>query len=598
MWPEIDMATENGQMTTTNRRTARPLLSEEVSPSEAIVRVLEQAGINPVFGMPGGNMGAVFNALYDHRETIRSVLVREEARAGVMAEVYGRLTGRPGVVIAQGAFLANVTLGAIEGYLSSSPMLLMGDLSDHAPYSAHSPYQSGAGEYGTWDAKQLFSAVTKQTMVAYNGPHAVQCTELAIKHALSGQRGPVAVLYHSQALRGRVGPETRPFLYGLDSYLPPTGLQADSGAIKEAAQVISAATRPVIIAGNGVRVSQAYEELANLATMLGAGVSTTAGGKGTFPETHELALGVCGNFGTALANSEIGNADVILAVGTKLGVSDFANENPKLLDPRRQILIQLDIEPRNTSWTFPAEIGLIGDARTALAQLLDSVAAQNGRLSGKAAAASTRLQTARRELGFFDAPELRSDARPILPQRAISELQRAVPNDAIITCDAGENRIFMTHYFQTKGPGTFLQPSGVGGMGYAIPAALAAKLVHPARQVIAVCGDGGFAIGMNGLMTAVAEEIAITVVVFNNGALGWVKHGQGERNIACDLSSFDHSAIARSMRCEGIRVEEPSALGPALRRASLSDRPCVIDVITSLDETYRRVTSPLALERA
>jgi acetolactate synthase I/II/III large subunit len=579
------------------QRRVQPLLNEEVSPSEAIVRVLEQAGINLVFGMPGGNMGAVFNALYDHRETVRSVLVREEARAGVMAEVYGRLSRKPGVVIAQGAFLANVTLGAIEGYLSSSPMLLMGDLSDHAPYSAHLPYQSGAGEYGTWDAKQLFSAITKQTIVAYNAPHAVQCTELAIKHAMSGQPGPIAVLYHSQSLRGRVGPETRPFLYGLDSYLPPLAPQADEGAVKEAARVLAAAQRPVIIAGNGVRVSQAYEELAGLASNVGAGVATTAGGKGTFPETHELALGVCGNFGTSLANAEIGAADVILAVGTKLGVSDFANQNPKLIDPRRQILIQLDIEPRNASWTFPAEIVLIGDAKTALRQLIDQLIVQSGVSSGKTSAARSRLQIARREHGFFDAPELRSDEAPILPQRAISELQRAVPNDAIITCDAGENRIFMTHYFQTKGPGTFLQPSGVGGMGYAVPAAMAAKLVFRDRKVIAVCGDGGFAIGMNGLMTALAEDIPFTVVVFNNAALGWVKHGQGERNIACDLSNFDHAAIARSMGCDGIRVEEPAALTPAIRQALMSEKPTVIDVNTSLKETYRRVTSPLVSER-
>jgi acetolactate synthase I/II/III large subunit len=579
------------------QRRVQPLLNEEVSPSEAIVRVLEQGGINLVFGMPGGNMGAVFNALYDHRETIRSVLVREEARAGVMAEVYGRLTRKPGVVIAQGAFLANVTLGAIEGYLSSSPMLLMGDLSDHAPYSAHLPYQSGAGEYGTWDAKQLFSAITKQTIVAYNAPHAVQCTELAIKHAMSGQPGPIAVLYHSQSLRGRVGPETRPFLYGLDSYLPPLAPQADEGAVKEAARVLAAAQRPVIIAGNGVRVSQAYEELAGLMSNVGAGVATTAGGKGTFPETHELALGVCGNFGTSLANAEIGAADVILAVGTKLGVSDFANQNPKLIDPRRQILIQLDIEPRNASWTFPAEIVLIGDAKMALRQLIDQLIVQSGVSSSKTSAARSRLQIARREHGFFDAPELRSDETPILPQRAISELQRAVPNDAIITCDAGENRIFMTHYFQTKGPGTFLQPSGVGGMGYAIPAAMAAKLVYRDRKVIAVCGDGGFAIGMNGLMTALAEDIPFTVVVFNNAALGWVKHGQGERNIACDLSNFDHAAIARSMGCEGIRVEEPAALTPAIRQGLMSEKPTVIDVNTSLKETYRRVTSPLVSER-
>ena len=580
------------------QRRTRLLLSEEVTPSEAIVRVLEQAGINLVFGMPGGNMGTVFNALYDHRETVRSVLVREEARAGVMAEVYGRLTGRPGVVIAQGAFLANVSLGAIEGHVSSSPMLLMGDLSDNAPYSAHSPYQSGAGEYGTWDARQLFSAITKQTMVAYNGAHAVQCTQFAIKHAMSGQRGPVAVLYHSQSLRGRVGAETRPVLYGLESYLPPLAPRADEAAVKEAARVLRAAERPVIIAGNGVRIGQAYDELAKLTTKLGAGLATTAGGKGTFPETHELALGVCGNFGTALANAEIGAADVILAVGTKLGVSDFANQNPKLIDPRRQVLIQVDIEPRNASWTFPVEIALIGEANMVLAQLISSIDAHGGASTQKLEAARIRIQNARREHGFFNAAELTSDEKPILPQRAIGEIQRAVPDNAIITCDAGENRIFMTHYFQTKGPGTFLQPSGVGGMGYAIPAALAAKLVARERKVVAVCGDGGFAIGMNGLMTAVTEDIPITVVVLNNGALGWVKHGQGDRNIACDLSDFDHAAIARSMRCEGTRVEEPSALGPALRKALMSDKPWVIDVITSLKESYRRVTSPLALERA
>jgi acetolactate synthase I/II/III large subunit len=583
--------------TSAHRRAARPLLTEEVSPSEAIVRVLEQAGINLIFGMPGGNMGAVFNALYDHRETIRSVLVREEARAGVMAEVYGRLTGKPGVAIAQGAFLANVSLGAIEGHLSSSPMLLLGDLSDHAPYSIHAPYQSGAGEYGTWDAKQMFSAITKITMVAFDPVHAVQCTELAIKHAMSGQRGPVAILYHSQSLRGRVGPNTRPLLYALDSYLPDPAPPADEAAVTEAARLLAAAERPVIISGNGVRVSQAYDELRALAVKLGAPVSTTAGGKGTFAEIDELALGVCGNFGTALANVEIGAADVVLAVGTRLAVSDFANQNPKLFDPRRQVLIQLDIEPRNASWTFPAEIVLIGDAKTALTQLLAALDAQGGVPPDKVRAAGQRLQRSRRELGFFDAPELRSDASPILPQRAIAELHRAVPDDAIITCDAGENRIFMTHYFQTRGAGTLLQPSGLGGMGYAIPAAMAAKLVARNRSVVAVCGDGGFAIGMNGLMTAVADDIPITVIVFNNGALGWVKHGQGERNIACDLSSFDHANIARSMGCDGIRVEEPRQLGPALQRALGAANPTVIDVVTSIDETFRRVTSPLASER-
>ena len=203
------------------RPTAEPMLSEEVATREAIVRVLEQAGIDAVFGMPGGNTGVIYNALYEHRDKIRAVLVREESRAGVMAEVYGRLTGKPGVALAQAAFMANVSMAAIEAHLSSSPMLILTDLSDNAPFSQHGPYQSGTGEYGSWDAKQLFSAITKHTMVANSGSHAVQCTQLAIKHALSGQPGPVAVLYHSQSLRGKVGPDSRPPLYSLDPYLPP-----------------------------------------------------------------------------------------------------------------------------------------------------------------------------------------------------------------------------------------------------------------------------------------------------------------------------------------------------------------------------------------
>jgi acetolactate synthase I/II/III large subunit len=578
---------------TAPRRAVKPLLYEEVPTREAIVRVLEQAGIDMVFGMPGGNTGIIYNALYDHRDTIRTVLVREEARAGIMAEVYGRLTGRPGVALGQAAFVANVSMGAIEAHLSSSPMLILTDLSDNAPFSQHGPYQSGAGEYGTWDARGLFSAITKMTMVANSGSHAVQCTQLAIKHALSGEPGPVAVLYHSQSLRGKVGPESRPALYALDAYLPPAPPPADPAAVEEAARILAGAERPVIIAGNGVRLSRAWRELAAIAEALGAPVATTGGGKGTFAETHDLALGVCGNFGTPIANAEIGEADVILAVGSKLASTDFANENPKLLDPRRQTLIQIDVEPKNASWVFPAAINLIGDAAAALAQTLDALRSAGAVSAAKAQTRRSRLHAVRKELGFFDAPQLSSDAIPILPQRAIKEIQRTVADDAMVCCDAGENRIFMAHYFQTKGPNTYLQPAGVGGMGYAIPAALASKLAFPDRQVVAVCGDGGFAIGLNGLMTAIEENLPITVVVFNNSALGWVKHGQRERNIACDFANFDYAAVARALGCHGARVEHPRELGPSLEQALAAGRPAVVDVRTSLDESFMRVTSPL-----
>jgi acetolactate synthase I/II/III large subunit len=346
----------------------------------------------------------------------------------------------------------------------------------------------------------------------------------------------------------------------------------------------------VILAGNGVRLAQAYDELEQLARALGAPVATTAAGKSVIAETDPFALGVFGNFGLPLANAVLAEADAVLAVGTRLAPTDTANESPELIDPERQLLVQLDIAPANVGFSFPIDHPLIGDAAAGMRQLTEALASHRE----PAAEPPVQVESARAENGWFDVPESSSEAEPILPQRAIKELQRAVPDDAFLTCDAGENRLFMLHYFQTKAPGTLLQPAASGGMGYAIPAALAAKVVHPGRAAVAVCGDGGFAMAMNGLMTAVEEELPIVVVVLNNRSLGWVLHGQGERPIASTFSAFDHAAIAESMGCRGIRVETPDQLAGAYSSALAEGRPTVVEVMSSGEETYRKVSSPLA----
>lgn len=571
--------------------TIKPLLSETVPVPEAIVRVLEEAGIEFVFGMPGGRTGAIYNALYDHKSTIRCVLVREEGLAAVMADVYGRLTGRTGVAMGQGAFmLANGGMGIIEGLLAGSPMLILSDLSDGAPFSHHAPYQAGTGDYGTWDARNTIAGYTKQVLVAREPAAAVQDTQLGIKHALSGQPGPVAVLYHSAALTQSVGPDTVPRLYGTSPYLPKRRTPANPADIAAALALLRASGRPVILAGNGVRMSGAQAQLRALAERLDVPVATSASGKGVFPEDHPLALGVFGNFGLEAAHRTVGEADLILAVGTKLAPTDTANENPTLLDPGRQVFVQVDIEDRNASWSMPASASLIGDAATVLEQLQAAVATSEGYLFRGA----ERAAAAHRQYGSFDVPESQADGTPIAPQRLIKELHRALPDDAIVTGDAGENRLFMMHFFQTKGRMEYLQPAAVGGMGYAVPAALAAKLVHPGRPAVAVCGDGGFGIAMNGLMTAIDEDIPIVVVIFNNGMLGWVRHGQGDRPVASTFAGYDHAAIARAMGCHGIRVEHPDKLADALAEALACGRPAVVDVVTSTDLTFRDVVTPLA----
>jgi acetolactate synthase-1/2/3 large subunit len=366
----------------------------------------------------------------------------------------------------------------------------------------------------------------------------------------------------------------------------------DAALVESAAQCLLEAKKPVILAGNGVRLSQAYAELQNLAEILGAPVGTTASGKGVFAETHELALGAFGNYGQATANAFIGQADVVLCAGTRLGPVDTARENPELIDPIRQKIIQIDIEPKNTGWSFPCEYMITGDAAMALTRLTEAIQGKGGVSNEIINSRKESLSLARGEHGFFNVETYKSDEVPILPERLIAELHDAIADDAFIACDAGENRLFMTHLFQTKSAGSLIMP-GIGAMGYAIPAAMAAKLIYPDRQVLAVCGDGGFGMAMNGLITAYEQNIPIVVVVFNNSALGWVMHGQGKRAIASEFKKMNYAEIAKAMGCQGIRVEEPDQISRALAQALEGNAPTVVDVVTSLKTSFRDVTSQL-----
>jgi acetolactate synthase-1/2/3 large subunit len=570
------------------------LLTEATSAGEGMAKVLEQAGIDMVFGIQGGNMGRFYDALYDHQDTVRCVLVRHEQLASVMAEVYGRLTGKPGVCVGQGIFmLANGFLGTLEAHFGSSPMLFLTDFSDVAPFAQHAPYQSGRGEYGGADTRQALSAVTKHTLTALTPTEAVHAVQLGIKHALSGERGPVGIVFNSNCFSGgTIDPDARPVLYDTAAYLP-AALPGDPASVAAAARALAAAERPVIIAGNGVRISQAYDQLAALAALIGAPVATTASGKGVIAETHDWALGTCGNFGQSTANTYVGGADLVLAVGTRLGPADTVNENPAFIDPGRQTIVQIDIEPKNASWSFPSDTVVIGDAAKVLGQIADAVKAAGAPAADAVAARKQALDETRAAEDFFSHPAYTSDDIPIMPPRVFREMHNIIDDDALMTCDAGENRLFMTHFFQTKGAGTLLMP-GIGAMGYAVPAALAGKLVHPDRQVIAVTGDGGFSMAINGIMTARDENIPIVVVILNNSALGWVKHGQGNRTINSTFSDMNFANIAESMGVKGLRVEKPADLPAALTEALGAGVPTVVDVVTAFDGlSFRDVTSPL-----
>jgi acetolactate synthase-1/2/3 large subunit len=576
------------------------MIPDEIDVPHAVVRVLEEAGIEFLFGMPGGDTGRIFDALYDSTK-IRTILVRHEQVGSIMAEMYGRLTGKPGVVMGQGIFLAcNALFGTLEAVKGASPMLLLGDFTDMAPFMHHAPYQAGTGEHGNHDLRNLLASATKYTAAVYEPKQAVQTIQLAIKHATTGTPGPVAVVFGSRSLQGTVKARRPPRVHATDRLLAHGIARPASTDVARVAEALLASANPVILAGNGVHASRAWSELAQLAELLAIPVATTATGKSAMAEVHSLALGVFGNWGQAVANEVVSIADTVLVVGSRLAPTDTCFENPELLDADRQTFLQIDVEPLNVGRHFPVGAAIVADARESLAALAAETAR---RLTPAQREAARRRREHLAELKtlhrYFVEAEQQSNDVPLRPERVISELARRLDERAVVTMDAGANRLYMTHYFQSRGAGSVYQPSSIGGMGYALPAAMAAKLACPERDCVAVCGDGGFAMTMSALFTAAQYRISVVTVVLNNSVLGWVKDGQrrrGNRFIASELGRNDYAAIARAMGCAGVRIETIKELVGELDRVRDAKEPVVLDVVTTEDAPFWQVQSPFAKE--
>lgn len=571
-------------------RFAEPLLNSETAVADAIVAALADAGVEHVLGIPGGITGPIWRALHEH-PTIRVVLVREESLGSYMAESMGRLSGRPAVIMGQGEWIiGNAGQGYMESLMGSSPMIILTEMSDGGALSHHGPYQSGTGEFGNWDARKALEGVTKRVMVSYHPAQAVQHVQLAIKHATTGDPGPVGVIFASGSLAGSVDPGAAPRLFKSEGYLRNARPAPTGEDLRFVLDALGGALRPTILAGNGIRVGQACDELRHAAEALDVPVVTSAQGKGVLDETHPLAGGVVGAFGWPSANDLLAEADVILAIGTKLGTIDTIDESTSLIDPTRQRIIQVDIEPLVLGWTTPVERAVLADARL----FLEALAKANSDGDGSGSNGAVRVaETIGDDVG---PPSER--AAPFPPHQVITLLREFLPSSSIVTADAGENRLFMMRWFRSQRPGGYLQPAAGGGMGHAVPSALGAKLLHRDTPVVAVCGDGGFAMAMHGLMTAVEQDLPIGVVVLNNQALGWVLHGMGRKVVAANFAPFDHAEIARSMGCDGFRPTTRSELEEALGRLGKLERPTVIDVPTNLETTFRDLLDPIDKRRA
>ena len=547
---------------------------------ELIVQTLEEAGIEYVIGIPGGGTGQIFNLLYGKEDRIKTILVRHEQIAAIMADAYGRATGRPAAIMGQGLFMAsNATFGIMEAMLSSSPMLVITDTSDGG-VAFHAANQSGAGEYGSMDITTILKTMTKYTSLATTPKEAVMATQLAIKHATSGRPGPASVVMRSAAISGEVDVESPPFIHNAAGYLNTAKPQSAPQDIQKAIEILSQSKRPVLVAGNGVHLSKSHQQLQELAELWNMPVATSYKGKSAIAETHPLSVGMVGVYGQEAANRSVGEADTVVVVGAKLTPQDTVRERPSIFNPLNQKIIQIDIDDRNAGWTFPVDLGLIGDAGSILSQLVEASQPVAANSASDRKEWADALPQRKQDGSFYEDPAMHQDSSPVTPQRLVALLHENMSADAIFALDAGNNRTWMAHFYQARQANTFFSPGGTAGMGWGLPAAVGLKLVYKDRPVVCVTGDGGYMMTVNALSTAVQYDLPIVCVVFNDGALGMVRQHQPEgRRIASEFVTTDNGAVARGFGAFGIQVGDSRDLPDAIRQAQASGLPAVIDVL-------------------
>jgi len=554
------------------------------STAAALVETLEELDVEYVFGYPGGRVIELLEYLPD--SAVEVVRPRDEREASVMAETYGRLTGSPAVLAGQGPWIGSLgMMGQMEARLASSPMVVITEASERGEYSTLAPYQQSRGDYGGLSLPSILDGVTKEWWFPRTPTETIRSVQLAFKHAVAGRPGPTAVILDGDAITAAIPEEPTPPTWEPAAQTRTWDARPTSGDVDDAVAALADARRPVVVAGNGVHAAGAYDELTAVADAYDCAVATSYLGKSTYPETDERAVGVIGSFAHEGANRVVSEADVLLVVGCRLNPMDTNWQAPGFIRPDEQTILHADVDTRNAGWVYPADVGLIGDAKESLRALATAAPDDPVRADGWP---FERAAAARED---FHAPECDSDATPIKPQRAVKELEAVVDSETVVTADSGNNRFWLLYYLQTPAVRTYFGSGGVGGMGWALPAGVAAALATDG-DVLAVAGDGGFAMTMNSVETAVEYGVAPTFVVLNDTSLGMVRQMQDDHAIAgVEFHDTDFVKVAEAFGAVGTRVVDPDDLGEALRAGKAADVPHVIDVRIDREEDMAETLS-------
>jgi acetolactate synthase-1/2/3 large subunit len=507
---------------------------------------------------------------------IRQVLARTESAAVYMADAYARLRGRPTFVYgAYGPGAANVAGSLAEPYWSGSPVIAL--------TSAMRRADRFRKEYQELDQPPLFASVTKWGAEASVPTHVPRLVREAARHALTGTPGPVYLGIPGDLFEAAIPDYREPTGLGQPMELPlarPAPTDADTEAVLQA---LTSARRPIILAGNGIHQSNAYEALRKVAERLGIPVATSSAGKGSISETHELALGSVGRYSRNYANAAMRDADVILAIGTQLG--GLVTDSYRLISPDAQ-LFHVNVDPEVLGLNFPTQLGLVADARTFLDALLYACNRSEALPSATSAAYLANLAQERdawRERRAGLAARDGGDGRPMRPEAVMAAIEAQMADDAVLVADTGYAAAWAGALAEVRVAGrNFLRADG--SLGWAFPASLGAQLAAPDKQVICITGDGGFGYHIGDLETALRLDLPVVVIVLNNQTLAFEAHVQTllyEKMVAevDDFHDVDYGQVARAFGARGFRVRTAAEFSRALAQGLERRGPTVIDAV-------------------
>jgi acetolactate synthase-1/2/3 large subunit len=552
----------------------------KISAGRAVVDVLRAEGVKFIFGMPGGHTIGIYDALYGQQE-ITHVLVRHEQHAASMAAGYAQLTGEPGVCcVTAGPGATNLVTSIAEAFVGALPIVIIAGRG--ATRNAH----RGASQ--EIDQVRIFAPITKWGIRVDRPDLIVESLRQAFNIARSGKPGPVLVDIPQDVLASDIE---------FSDYRPvgkPARFRSGGDQIRAAAAALLSAKRPLIVSGGGAIASDAADEVTRLAEALAIPVATTLAGRGILPDDHVLAAGGLGHHRQEITKILLPNADVVLSIGARFEQQE-TNWKPDYLPSPQAIYIQIDVDPAEIGRSVVANIGIVGDAKLVLQDILSEI--ERSGVAGRAndADARARIEDLGRRRAALEseiAGMVASDSRPLHPIRVLRKIRDAFPRDATVAIDVGVLAQGMGGafpYFKIYQPRSTIVPSSFYGMGFSASAFPVARLVYPDRPAVCLVGDGSFQMVMNILPVAAELKLGVTWCILNDGALGSIRDIQTqafeERYIATEFAlDLDFVKLAQASGCYGERVTEPAEIEKALKRAidaNEAGQPAVLDFVVA-----------------